>query len=422
MKSVMCALLVVMASTASAATGPVKDLDDLVKYVSSRPETPWKSYRVIGFRGLEDDREAKRAAHFTIETLNRVSRRAPIYQINDNLWAVNTEALGWPATAWDEMSIEWPYYASLKTVAPKHIDYFKKVMGTEFPVMRADVFVKQAWEPEWYVKLLRIPDNREKFYNAERLDLRTAQVVAVVKDDLSVSKHPRKAARVKTADGRVAWVSMGYENCRGVNDSVAHPTNFTCDYNEIMIEMKNGLDMYAAFDGKTGNRLGGSAFGERDLPTTVVEDFTPTGPQVLLGVSCVSCHKSGARPLDHAAKFAELDFMNAKEPYSALFAKYSKDEAARRSHQDSERWTAALKSLVGIDPESNQKAWRSLIASYDRPVTIEVAARELGVSIDVLRRLGGGSRGALADLANGAVVSRSDWENAFGAAISLASR
>lgn len=399
------------ATDCRAAGSPVQDIRDLAAAVTAMPDVKWQDFRVVSFSGLEHVDAAHVAVRFATETLNTRTRQANFRLINENLWAIDTKALGWPASAWDEMSREWVYYSSLEEHAPKEIALLAEKMGTKFPIMRADLFVKQAWEPEWYVKLLNLPATREELYKQELIDLKTAPLVAVVSEDLSVSKHPRKIAWVETKDGRMAWVSMGYKNCRGENDSTRHPDNFDCDYNEIAIEMPNGLDKYFANDGKTGKRLGGQAFGERDLPTDVVEDHTATGPQVLLGVSCVSCHAAGVKNLGHAARFASLDFTGSKEPMSKLFDKYNVDDIAEKSDDATARWQASLWRLTRRTPDANQKAWRQVFADYEAPVTQATAAREVGTSDE-----------AIAKVADRWPVDRSEWEHLYPVALRISQR
>jgi hypothetical protein len=132
-----------------------------------------------------------------------------------------------------------------------------------------------------------------------------------------------------------------------------------------------------------GNRLDGAA------PTDIVSDrMGVTGrAEISNGLSCIVCHDKGIKPID------------APDSVRALASKFSAEEQRliERLHPprekfeafvkaDTERFAAALKA-GNAEPVSGQpECVGALAALFDREVSIEMAAAEIGLSVPELVR------------------------------------
>lgn len=386
------------------ATAPTRDLIDLATIVSRDSKTDWSDYRVLTFSHLAGaERERLQGdVRFVIETLNRRTRRAEIRPLTDALWAVNVAELNWGAADWNAMARKWPYFAGVPEQASK---YLRARFAADNPVMRADAFLHDAWQPEWYTKLLDLPTKREKLLAEFSIDADFAsQIVAIgVVPESGVQTNPRKVAYLRGRSGandRDVFITMNYENRRGKNDSLRHPTQIDCSYNEIAIEAPNGIDFYYANAGGGGvaqqeritdelvDRVGNSdsrmAGLVKQIPLSAGLDHVHGG-QLLLGMSCVGCHSSGAQDLaDRLAPTSQLRFTSAKITPARRDELFDNGELVDRARLASRRWQRALRSINGRTPEENQRSWQASLAAFAAPVDLAQAAVELGATTEVL--------------------------------------
>lgn len=386
------------------ATAPTRDLIDLATIVSRDSKTDWSNYRVLSFSHLAGAQRQRLQGdvRFVIETLNRRTRRADIRPLTDELWAVNVAELNWPAGAWNAMARKWPYFAGVPEQAS---GYLRKQFATDHPVMRADAFLHDAWQPEWYTKLLDLPTKREKLLAEYSIDADFApQIVAIgVVPESGVQTNPRKVAYLRgrsNANDRDVFITMNYENRRGKNDSLRHPTQIDCSYNEIALEAPNGFDFYYANAGggavaqqdrvtdelvdRFGNSDSRMAGLVKQIPLSAGVDHTHGG-QLLLGMSCVGCHSAGAQDLlDRLAPVSELRFASAKITPARRDELFDNGELVDRARLASRRWQRALRLTNGRTPEENQQSWQASRTAFAGPVDLSRAATELGVTAEVL--------------------------------------
>lgn len=445
----MHALMLLMASAIAAPTAdeaplPVREVISLSQYVHRHPNVDWSKYRALSFshfQNEQDQRDYRIAAKFAIETMNRITKEAEIYVFGD-LWLVNTQKLNWPAAAWDDMSQEWEYYQYL----PKEpIAYLNQKMGTKFPIMRADVFIKDCWKPAWYEQFLNLPDSRGKLWDQLGLGADWLEYAYLgITENSDVASHGRKFARTSTPADKgdlAVWVVMGYEDERGKNDCSKYPLNMDCHYNEIAFGLKNGLVAYyanrggvesssmnlnskirsASMDKPRSASMDMDGSGDwgiiRNLPTRVGIDFH-SGGNIVLGQSCISCHMDGLKSLDgKLASLDTLDFGNGQWSMNKVQRHFRNERLAQLANEDLNSWRQSVKRLTGADAETVSKAWQRVQKEFDQPINLETAARELGISQYKLRTKIEEQpviSPELQRLINNETISRVDWEHAFG--------
>jgi hypothetical protein len=397
-------LFVLAAFAGLPATTPTDDLINVTQIVRREPDRKWSNYRVVSFSNLPqaERQRVKGDVQFFVETLNRVTERAEIIELNDALWAINVAAMKWKAKDWDDMAKKWPYYETPRKIKT----HLRAVFNTESPVVRADAFVREAWEPEWYTKFLNLPTKREKLLAEHGLKAdwpKEIQAIGVIPNS-EVQNNPRKVAYLTgKSQGRARdfFVTMNYEDQRGKNNSLRFPSRVDCNYNEIAVEMPNGLDFYYANAGGGGvaskpaitdelvdrlgngdSRMGGLV---KQIPLRAGVDHVHDG-QIMLGMSCLGCHAGGAQDLTaKLAKLSELRFDDSKLSPERIAELYDNGELAAKAGLASRRWQAALRSINGRSPEDNQRSWQATFASFGATVDLNKAALETGTSQSNLR-------------------------------------
>ncbi len=274
------------AAASLKATGPTRDAIALATIVNDDTDTDWSEFRVLSFANLDPVRKprVKGDVKFIVETLNRRTERAEIRELSDSLWAVNVKQLKWRGRHWEDLAKKWPYHDAVPERARK---YLAAKFETKHPILRADVFAQQAWQPEWYAKLLDLPTTRDKLLDQVGLDAdwpKQIQAMGIVPES-GVQDNPRKVAYLqgRSVAGKQRgipldfFVTMNYEDLRGKNDSLRHPTQVDCNYNEIAIEAPNGLDFYFA-------NAGGGGIAERDRITDELVDRVGNGDSRMGGL------------------------------------------------------------------------------------------------------------------------------------------
>ena len=378
---------VCLAHAGDVPTLPTRDLVQAAKIVaSSRPGGgSWKTVRFLSFSNLdpaqrEQDKRTTRMALATVQPSSWPLGDC-VAELTPELWAVDIVRMGWPKGAWEAMSENWPYYASMPAMLTER---FEATMGTRFPLMRADVFVEDCWNSRWYAKFLNLPKTRDDFFALHGLHQSGAEAFGVVANNLTVLQHPGKVARYKDGEGRSIWLRMNYSDRRGRNDSVKHPTNFDCHYNECSFELPNGLDAYISFEGDTGHL---SRFADTKIAQT------RSGRAVELGRSCFECHRSGTKTLDHAEPLTSLGEIAA----GLMRKRFDRNTLTALVVKDRERWARALKAVTGDTPVAWSRGLDSLQERYRKDLTISDVAQELGVDVAVLRQRAASVKGLWGD-------------------------
>ena len=149
-----------------------------------------------------------------------------------------------------------------------------------------------------------------------------------------------------------------------------------------MFSLPNGLNGYYVAD-VLGNRIDGAA------PTDIVSDRNGVTGRVEVsnGLSCIICHDKGIKP------------MTTNDAIRAIASKFNAEEQRliERLHpvpdafnaiieKDTVRFAAAIKEANAETVAGQAEPVGALAAAYDREVTLETVAAEVGLSADDLGR------------------------------------
>ena len=178
------------------------------------------------------------------------------------------------------------------------------------------------------------------------------------------------------------------------------------------------LQVYLLSDGR-GNRVDRA-------PINLVEDGTRFRglAEIRNPGSCIQCHAEGLnRPSENAIANYVLTgaqlYATTVEDRARIEAFHLGDAetAIARANDD---FGAMVEELTGLAPKAAASAFRNSIDRYDADLTLEDAARELGVSPATLRNAIAQQTGLanplparIAGLAHGRKVSRTAWESLY---------
>jgi len=141
------------------------------------------------------------------------------------------------------------------------------------------------------------------------------------------------------------------------------------------------------------------------------------GPDIINSLDCIQCHATGM-------KFPTVNeyrryFLNGAKIYADAHTKRELQRVyespfVKELERQEEDYAVAIRLVNGLQPEKNAAEFRGCIESYDAPVTLSQAAREVGYSkielrnalVDYSPRL----TGRLAELAHGQPMSRDQWK------------
>lgn len=220
---------------------------------------------------------------------------------------IDLRDLGWErGTTWNDILREYPYALKLDLHPEPNVrgmasEVYAKT-GTDVPYLRADWFIASAVRPPLYYRILGLPDHA--------LDLERMLKVDVIADfmrdrvaragftESGVSQQNRLVDRHDAVHG-VYWKSYDFAPNREHGNLLSFPLGpvfadnpfagqaFQHDGGEMIFSLPNGLHGYYLTDGV------GKSIDEG--PTAVVRDSNETAgsPAVVVGISCMGCHKTG---------------------------------------------------------------------------------------------------------------------------------
>jgi hypothetical protein len=356
---------------------PTRELVGLAEVIA-RPNTGtnWPRWRFLSFAALPPDQvpTAAAAVRYALATLNpgEATPEQYLHRMVGGLWAIDTAALGWPAAFWESFARDEHYYSAAGSEALA--EFFRQRTGSASPLLRADQFLAGCWEPDRYMLAVRVPTTRAEFQRQFLApDAARTASFGVLSERLSVSRHPGKVARFAglvsrggrlTSEGAV-WMRVLYASPPSAGEARLTATDLSDgDHYEFLWRLPNGLDGFASYD-----RSGRLAL---TVPTAISRDREHEG--VRLGASCLACHASGTRSLDHADPADRLVLFAAADP-----GQWDRDRLAFLAHQDGKRFAAALQALDVPSGGEAVRAAQQAAAGLAGDLDAEAASRELGL-------------------------------------------
>jgi mono/diheme cytochrome c family protein len=321
-----------------------------------------------------------------------------------------------PSSTWETILAGYPY--GVETSSPAFFR-IQSLTSTGMPFIRADWFVAAASMPPLYHEILELPESEAALETCSngatrclRIDtdrnLRESPGLRVVRagfTESGVSNSNRIVERHRSPYGAY-WKSHDFPDNVGEHNIFKHPLDFQRAGGEIIFNLPNGLQAYLLVDA-TGKRIDQG-------PTNIVFNKRGSRAEIRNGVSCMTCHASGMRPVTDDVRASLPAFPEHERSYAlSLYAEA--DVLRKLVQEDQERFETALRRIgipSGVEPIAD------LTDRYSSSVNAKIAASELGMtpeaflrhlsSSDTLRQLGLGA------LLSGGVFKRDAWEDIFG--------
>jgi hypothetical protein len=378
-------------------------------------------------KNLQDD--AGKALSFVVHTLSsQVAVKQPA-KITDTLWRVDIRDYGWTTQAIENVSKVHPYFASDFLPTKEYQDkYGYMLQASGNSLFRLDWFVVVTTDTTRqldigqkilpYYELLygkdKIPetiDDFRKFWDVS-IDFTKPDPLlkasVINEGDSRVSNHTRMAARKRTPTGYL-WETWDHPD----NDYVERleMQSSARKAGEAIVSNFVGMQAYFLFNGENGKRVD---FADN---TFVRDREHPTGRgnRVITPVSCMICHDTGINAVTNEVREIlkkNVGLYAAKDyDYSLYLENFYLNNLDKLIKDDQRDFTDALLLVNGLTPEENLTLYKKFIVFYDNAITLEQAAIETGVAVEVFKeKLEKSTSGRLAGLTEGRKIPRSIWD------------
>ncbi|MEX2138674.1 MAG: hypothetical protein WD894_05395 [Pirellulales bacterium] len=392
-------------------------------------------------------------------TLNALSRSRAILQpkrITDSLLRFDIEHYTTNKTAADEWRAAWerivavdPYWHIRTEILQRKNDARRETVtvpggwtnladaarlqaltGSAGALLRADHFIATATIAPRYYEFAGVAAREVDFLKSLGVDPKTIEKLrANAGANLILSGVTQKPRRIVWQQGPLGGVysTLDVERVAAERDPIRRPLSadglaFEYDASEWFAMRANGLWLTALYN-RAGQR-------QDSVPDRVAKDTSdPAADGIIVPLlSCIRCHREGGlRPFrddQHSllAEGIELRTLRAKDAQRAAEF-YDEPRLQRQIEFDRETYSRAVaRATAGMRPPNLADALAGAVREFlYTPVTLEQAARELGIDAESMRRALTSSRDPiLLMLRQNRPVLRGQWESSFAEAAVLA--
>jgi hypothetical protein len=331
------------------------------------------------------------------KSVNDVNFKNPAFavtQVSDTLVAISLDSPGWNSASWEILAGQDPYFRR-EWVSNVNWDYLRWATCSEHPIMRADQFMVLSSLPPHYYNLLGFPKTLTDFKTLIGLqeDLNASLLkdkAGAVTSNLTVTLNNRRLVHL---EGIIPmWSSLDTLNSSGsknvlqqlgkVGGTVEEKKKHELDVDgqEHIIEL--GWGGFAGFlSDKQGNRVD-------FVPVEIAIDPNFRDRKVFAGRSCLVCHEQYVKPfksdLAHLTKSGIINLGTiTDDDRLRLQSFYDEQKVQRILQRDMEDYVESLSHLMPWTPEKSAQYLKETHLNYvESRVTLDVAAREMGASID----------------------------------------
>jgi formylglycine-generating enzyme required for sulfatase activity/mono/diheme cytochrome c family protein len=299
---------------------------------------------------------------------------------------INLTNYDWDEKTWDAIIAANPYGITYSTAAEREC-----CLGTHsnLPYVRGDWFVHAAARPPLYHTILRLPKTDKELEKELRIDaaenIRKELVLRAGFRNSGVSQNNRLLEWHKTGHGAY-WKSYDFAGRLERKDLFQHPLgpgdnaqHFLHDGGEIIFNLPNHLQAYMLIDGK-GNRIDKG-------PTTVVVDKEAVkrgqNPEVVNGISCMSCHAKGMIFKDDKVRDAVIKAKGSfsDEDMATILRLYAeKKDFDKKLTEATTLFEQAVKESGASF--STTEPIVALSSRFEKDLDLTLAAAEAGVTLE----------------------------------------
>lgn len=335
---------------------------------------------------------AKLLNHLSLDTEIHVPRAIDRAR---TIFRVDLRDYKWSAATWASITSRDPYridFASDDAAAQ-----IRTLTGADFFFVRGDWFIDAGSQPPLYPAILGLPETLgaleaelgvDRAQNiADEAQFDPDDLIRLGFQDSGVSEFNRVIERHQLRENASGyyWLSYDFASNVGPKSILADPVNLAPDGGEIIFSLPNGLQGYMIVQAE-GQRIDRAPIG-------IVHDReTAEEPEVITGLSCMSCHVDGMRPgTDRVRDFVDgnTDFDDVQR--EQIFNLYPPQEVgAAAIARDSEAFERALQATgaAGFVTGASRNLEPVMAAhlAFERPLDLRRAAAELFVPEDELRK------------------------------------
>ncbi|MFZ6182633.1 hypothetical protein [Nannocystis pusilla] len=304
------------------------------------------------------------------------------------IYRIDLVDYGWTADTWAQITAADPYAIAFRSDDARKIQQAAEV---ELFSVKGDWFIEAASQPPLYHTVLGIPGTRTELEGElgvdvdanilAELELDHDEVLRAGFRDSKVSRSNRVIERhqVPSADYRAYWLSYDFADNEDEKDIIVRPLDFVEDGGEIIFTLPNGLQGYMIVDG-AGARIDRA-------PIAIVHDGeVPEEPEVINGLSCMSCHSEGMRrATDEVRGYAESNTVFDAAQQEQIAKLYAPQDVFDRAQQrDIETFAASLAKTGSAGRVGGYEPVMAAHIAFELDVDLRRAAAEFGISRDEL--------------------------------------
>jgi serine/threonine-protein kinase len=319
------------------------------------------------------------------------------------IFNLNLRAVDWKLDVWRKVMENYPYGLEWRDPGLRElsgeIDRELGALVTDgIPFVRVDWFVAKASRPPLYHLLLDLPDTVEALEKNQlgvdsQRDFTENQLLRAGFAGSGVSKSNRLVDR--HGRGTTKYYYRSYDFAKSFERAVLfrfplgpnfqgnafNQHAFEADGGEMIWQLPNGMQAYMITD-KDGKRLDAA-------PVEIVRDLTETSgtPQVVNGISCLGCHRTGIHAYTDSVRDS---FPLDGNPLDKVLALYPKNDALQRViARDQKSFMDAQEQILGPYLQHGKFASTpvaefpepisKLVNWYDKDIGPEEAWSELGL-------------------------------------------
>jgi len=330
---------------------------------------------------------------WTINQTNLINPPAGIIQVTPTLYAIPLTGPGWGNTSWETLAATDPYF-KVEWLQSKNIGYLVTATQTSHPIMRADHFIKNSTLAPHYYNLLFGVDQvgtREEFHKRlgiqEELLKATLRIKAGVRaSGLTVTKSNRRLERREGVFD--LWTSYDVLNNKGRRNALRQLGQIPGEIHALQYDGQEHIFElgWGGFGGFLNNKEGKRI---PEVPITIAPGETNFADRrVRAGRSCMGCHVKMVNPFNsdqHKLLKKQAIELSAADPAVGIVLRAAYDEERIQEYigLDQDVYEKAVKRLVGVSgPEISAMFVRAWTVYDEERVSIDVAAREMGLSTD----------------------------------------
>lgn len=382
-------------SAPAASCADSLSFDDLYAAIdadlrSEDDDAPFLRYVSLGHRlnqglcaeDLASDRDA------LVKVLNSLSTQVSIVQpeaIDDAgiIYRIDLRDLGWDQATqvggvafddkWEAIIAASPYAVELEG---DDADSAKLGAQTAVPLLFLDALIDVAVVGDLYYSLVGISESAIDLFTQLAIDFADTPVRAGTSNS-RMSQQDAIIQRFEPGNAQgFYWSRFDVADTTAGQNIFSNPLDFGADVTASLFTLPNGFIAYALFD---------ATFARISETNVLVDQFQRDG-LVRNSVSCSGCHAAGVNPVtDEIRAYVESNrvdfdadtFADVQEQF--LVQPELDDVIGDDIATYQTALTRAGLPLGGVDVVS------SVYQRFDGPVSLEVAAGELGVTPDVLR-------------------------------------